>query len=190
MGFAFLLCWLAIVAAGGDLIRMLVGTSFQGASSFVPWIATGVLAYSWLQIGNASLILSNRLYLAAYVWILCAILCVSLNLYLVPKFGGLGAAITQAIGFVSVAAGIWYFAQAHLAIPVHWLRLLLGFLVSIALGLLMFPAWGQTPWGSLLLKLPAGIACAAIYAWLAMPGFWRGKIGLLQDHSGCSDAKR
>lgn len=173
VGMALLVTWAAVAAGGGDAIRFLAGPAFHGAAQVVPWIAAAVLANGWLQVANAGLILEGRLYLVLIPWVTGGLLCVVLNMVLVPRWGIRGAAITQAISFCVIATGSWAMAQRAHPMPLPWVRLGLSCGLIAVAGLLMSPPWSAAPLRSLGLKLPVLLALVVLMAWIAAPRVFR-----------------
>ena len=91
--------WLAVAAAGGDIVRWLANERFHAAADYVPYIAGGVFFYGVLRLANAGLLLAKQLNWAAFWWLAGGVVCVLLNLALVPRYGGVGAAVTQSASF-------------------------------------------------------------------------------------------
>jgi O-antigen/teichoic acid export membrane protein len=167
---ALALMWLAITAAGGDAIRLLVSAEFYSASSLVPVIALGAFFYGVLQLANAALIIKKRLHRAIWWWVAGAVLCFVLNVVLVPSFGRIGSAVTQAVSFAFVASGIVINAQRCMPVHIRGLRLT-AILVAIGCaGIMMHGPWSVSPVRSLLFKVPVGLICVAVFVSDVMPG--------------------
>jgi O-antigen/teichoic acid export membrane protein len=169
--------WLAITAGGGDAVRLLAGPRFHEAATVVPFIALGVFFYGVLHLANASLLLMKKLNYAMWWWLAGAALCLLLNLILVPMLGRFGAAVTQAISFAFIAAGIVYSAQKAYPIKVGLRRLGLLITGTFVLGAIMQPAWASTSTQSLLLKFPVGLAMAFLVFKSLAPEVMRAIVG-------------
>ncbi|MFO1356332.1 MAG: lipopolysaccharide biosynthesis protein [Gammaproteobacteria bacterium] len=156
------LIWLAVTAAGGDLVRLLANERFHEAGDYVGWIAGGVFFYGVMQFGSVGLLLSKRLGLAIVWWLLGGVVCVLLNLALIPRFGGLGAAITQAATFAVVAGGVLGTSQRIYPMRLEWNGFVRTAVVVVVLGVVMAPSWHPLPVVSLLMKLPVGIAATLL----------------------------
>ena len=100
---AMAVIWLAVAAAGGDIVRWLANERFHAAADYVPYIAGGVFFYGVLRLANTGLLLAKQLNWAALWWLAGGVVCALLNLALVPRFGGVGAAITQCVSFAFIA---------------------------------------------------------------------------------------
>lgn len=170
---AMLVVWLAVVASGGDVIRLLADVRFHGATSAVPWLAAGVLFYGVMHVGNTQLILLGKLHWAAWIWVVALVMSIGVNFWLVPTHGMLGAAITQGGTFLLTMVLTWA-ALLHLErVPVQWTRLGLAVGVAAIACLATHPQWGRYPLSSLAYKLPLELAIAALCFQLLAPGFLR-----------------
>ena len=116
--------WLAVVAAGGDALRLLAAPAFHSAAAVVPFIAGAIFFNGVLQLANAGNLLARQLHLTLAWWLAGALLCVVMNLLLIPRWGMLGAAITQTCCFALVATGIWIQAQRGFRLNLRSGRLL------------------------------------------------------------------
>jgi O-antigen/teichoic acid export membrane protein len=167
------LTWLAVTAAGGDLVRWLSDERFHAASAYVPYIAAGVFFYGVMHLSNVGLLLSKQMKWAAAWWLFGGVFCVSVNLILVPLFGGLGAAVTQAISFALMATGILATSQRIYRMELDWRRLGVTAFLVVPIGAGMSPSWHAIPVLSLLMKLPVGILATVLVAWLAAADWFR-----------------
>jgi O-antigen/teichoic acid export membrane protein len=156
------LVWLAVAAAGGDIVRLLAGPAFHSAADVIPLIAAGVFFYGVMQLASAGLVLMGKLHYAAWWWFAGAVLCVLLNWALVPGMGRVGAAAAQAIAFGFVGTGILISAQAVFPLRVRRARLALVVAGVAVLGSAMHPAWSSVPIQSLLWKAPVGVLVALL----------------------------
>jgi O-antigen/teichoic acid export membrane protein len=161
--------WLAVAAAGGDMVRWLANERFHAAADYVPYIAGGVFFYGVLKLANTGLLLAKQLNWVALWWLAGGLVSTLLNLALVPRYGGAGAAVTQSASFGLISIAILATSQAKFRIHLDWSRLATALLVILAAGVLLAPPWHKTAPYSLLMKLPIGIAVAVIVAWLMAP---------------------
>jgi hypothetical protein len=72
-----------------------------------------------------------------------------------------------------IAAGVMWSSQSRFRLPVPWGRLAAAGGLSLLSGLVLSPPWTESPFRSLLLKLPAGIAIAALVMWIVAPDWMR-----------------
>jgi O-antigen/teichoic acid export membrane protein len=166
---AMAIIWLAVAAAGGDIVRWLANERFHDAARYVPYIAGGVFFYGVLRLASTGLLLAKQFNWTVLWWSAGGLVCMLLNLALVPDYGGVGAAVAQSVSFAVIALGILASSQAKIRLHLDWGRLALTMLiVSVASAFLVPPWHGNAPY-SLLMKLPIGIAVALGVAWFAAP---------------------
>jgi O-antigen/teichoic acid export membrane protein len=163
---AMALIWLVVAAAGGDIVRWLANERFHAAAGYVPYIAGGVFFYGVLHLANTGLLLAKKLNWAALWWFAGGLVCALLNLTLVPKLGGIGAAITQSISFAFISLGILITSQTMFRVHLDWGRLAMVLTIVMAAGVLMAQPWRQSAAFSLMLKMPVGLTVAALVAWM------------------------
>jgi O-antigen/teichoic acid export membrane protein len=163
------LIWLAVAAAGGDIVRWLANERFHAAADYVPYIAGGVFFYGVLHLANTSLLLAKQLYWATLWWLAGGLVCTLLNFALVPRYGGLGAAVAQAASFGFISLGILATSQAKFPIYLDWSRLATAVLIILPAGVFLAPPWHGTAPFSLLMKLPIGIAVVLMVALFMVP---------------------
>jgi O-antigen/teichoic acid export membrane protein len=166
---AMALIWLTAAAAGGDIVRWLADERFHGSAEFVPFIAGGVFFYGASQLALYGLVLVKEFKWAAYWWFGGGLFCTLLNFALVPRYSGLGAAITQSASFAVISIGIFCTSQAKYRIQLDWSRLATAMATILAASLFLAPPWHVTAPLSLLMKLPFGIAVASMTAWVIAP---------------------
>ncbi|MFZ1741635.1 MAG: lipopolysaccharide biosynthesis protein [Pontixanthobacter sp.] len=178
---AMALIWLVVAAAGGDIVRWLANERFHAAADIVPYIAGGVFFYGVLHLANAGLLLAKKLKWAALWWFAGGLVCTLLNWVLVPKFGCLGAAITQSISFAFISLGILMTSQALFRIHLDSSRLAVALSIILASGVLMTSPWHVSAPISLLSKIPIGIVISVIVAWLTAPDWCTQGIGYMRQ---------
>jgi O-antigen/teichoic acid export membrane protein len=165
---AMAVVWLAATAAGGDVVRWFANERFHSGATYVPYIAGGVFFYGVLRLATTGLLVAKQLKWAALWWLAGGLVCVVLNLVLVPRYGGVGAAITQTASFGFIAMGILATAQAKFYVHLDSIRLGAIMLALLIVGICMAPSWHDVAPLSLLMKLPVGVivtlAVAAIIA--------------------------
>lgn len=173
------LVWLAIAASGGDMVRWLANERFHSAAQVVPFIAGGVFFYGVSQLAMYGLLLVKQLKWAALWWFAAGLVCVASNWMLVPRQGGMGAAITQTLSFAFVSFAILTTSQAKYPLQLAWARVAAVLVIVIGAAVFMVPPWHAIPPLSILIKLPMGIAVSALVAWVIAPDWWSRGIGLL-----------
>lgn len=166
---AMALIWLMAAAAGGDIVRWLANERFHTSADFVPFIAGGVFFYGTSQLALYGLVLVKQFQWAAFWWFVGGLVSTLLNFLLVPRYGGLGAAITQSGSFAFIAIGIFATSQAKYHVQLDWARLTTVVALIVVAGLFLAPAWNTNPLASLVMKFPFGVIVAAIASWLIAP---------------------
>lgn len=169
----FACVWLAITAAGGDMIRLLAAPTFHQATVVVPFIAAAVMFQGIIHLANAVFLLMKRLNRTIWFWLVGGAVSMLLNIVLVPKLGILGAAISQTTSFLSIAVGMVMGAQNIYPLQLSWRRLGCVLAGCCFMAILMFPPWASTPVSSLLLKLPIGIVTTIVVIKFVAPEILR-----------------
>ena len=166
---AMALIWLMATAAGGDIVHWLANERFHSSAEFVPFIAAGVFFYGVSQLALYGLVLVNQFKWAALWWFVGGLVCTLLNVTLVSRHGGLGAAMTQGISFALIFIGILATSQYMYPLQLSWIRLATVMVIIVAAGVFLASSWHANAPISLLLKLPIGIAIAFVAGWIVAP---------------------
>jgi O-antigen/teichoic acid export membrane protein len=165
----FACMFLAVAAAGGDVIRLLTARAFHDAAAIVPLVATAVFFYSLYHVANATYLVMNRLSDVVRWWVIGGILSVGGNLLLVPRFGRTGAALTQAVTFGFIGVTTMVGAQRLYPIDISIWRLSTVIAGVLTAGFFMSGPWSANPMTSLLLKLPVGALIALLVLRILAP---------------------
>lgn len=165
--------WLAVTAAGGDLLVLLADRRFHGGAPLVPWLAGGVFFHGLAALANTGLFLRKNLAPTAAWWVAGAAANLALNAILVGRLGPMGASLAACGSYALIAAGMIGSSQSRLYLPIPWGRLGGAAALSLAAGALMSVPWSPSPLWSLLLKFPAGVAVAAMMGGIAAPDWMR-----------------
>lgn len=161
--------WLAITATGGDILRLLTPEPYHIAAIAIPFVAGAVFLNGVFQTANAAALLTHRLYLTGVWTVIAAVVCVALNLILIPHLGLLGAAIAQTLSAGVAALAVWGHNREVLIFPKGMTRLVIVFSLLVICGFAMYPAWSTSPLYSLLAKAPVGLTVAAAVSWRIAP---------------------
>jgi len=164
--------WLAVAAAGGDVLRLLAAPAFHSGAQYIPWLAGGVFFYGLASLANTALFLIARMRFAAYMWAVGAVLSVGLNIVLIPYLGALGAAIVQCTSYGLIALAVFAVSQHLLPLPIPLFRLGIVLVLTVGAGVVMAPAWGAYPVSSLALKFPLGLLVAGIAFRILAPDWY------------------
>jgi O-antigen/teichoic acid export membrane protein len=112
-----------LAAVGPEIVRWVLPPQFHGAAGIVPWIGLGVGfqgVYLLTSIG-LNITKSTRFYPVATG--AAAVTSIIANLLLVPRFGSLGAAWSNAAAYGVMAATAFVLSQRVYPIPLEWGRL-------------------------------------------------------------------
>lgn len=157
-----LIVWLAIAAAGGDVLRLLAAPEFHAARIIIPLIALAVLFHGVIHIATGLFIVADKLKQTIWWWLGGGVLCLAANALLVPEFGMVGAAVTQAVSFGFVAGALLYRSRRVIRLDLKWARLTAFAVAVLVSGYALLPAWSEHPLMSLLMKAPVGIVVLLI----------------------------
>lgn len=179
------LVWLSVAAAGGDVLRWLANERFHQATVIIPYVAGGVFFYGVCQLAMVGLVLEKKLHSAAAWWLIAGLGSVLLNGQLVPRLGGLGAAVTQTLSFALLALLTLISSQRSYRMHLPWLRL--GAIATLILmfGAFMIPSWHGVALISLASKFPLGVSATLLTMWIIAPDwisrFWRKRLGTCRN---------
>jgi O-antigen/teichoic acid export membrane protein len=156
--------WLAVAAAGGDIIRLFAAPAFHVGAAVVPLIAGSIFFHGIGHLANTVYILEKRVHRSVWWWGAGAAASLLLNAVLIPYAGMRGAAAGQLLAFAITALGLSFNARRMLSEHLSWMRILLVLFTVLAAAFAIVPAWHEAPLVSLLLKLPAVLLIALIIA--------------------------
>jgi len=126
---AILVCALSWV-----VVRIVLAPVYWSAAELIPWIAVGYTFHAAFLFFQLPIIQTNRLMLSVYVTGLAAVVNVTTNILLIPRFGIMAAALATAVGFSIQAVAALFFAQRceHLPYPLRRLLWLTAILIAAA----------------------------------------------------------
>ena len=148
-----------------DVTQVLSPTpAFLGAEPLVLPIALGFMAYGIYFIGMNVLYADGRTPAIAIGVALAATLNIALNLFAIPRWGAMGAALATLVAYAALA--VWTLVRAHRVAPVKYRWEALATVVCILLGLW---AIGQVSgvWGTAL-RLPFRMGLIGCYPLLVV----------------------
>ncbi len=96
------------------LVNVLASSKYAAASKIVPLVITSVMVYGTYHITGASFFLLKQTKRIALYTITAAAMNVVLNLYLIPKYGILGAAYATVASYGALAVSITLYSNKHL----------------------------------------------------------------------------
>lgn len=167
----YMCVWIAVSAIGGEFVRLLAAPAFHDAAELIPFIAGAVFFHGIIHLFNSGLLLTNRLDSAIKWWFIGGLISIALNIFLIPSFGRLGAAVTQVITLGVIATGIMCASQKYYTLRLNWWRLFAGFILALVAGSFLQNAWASTPLFSILYKIPVVIAALILVVQLILPAF-------------------
>jgi len=170
---SLLVVWVAVSAAGGDVLRLLSDPRFHEGARFVPWIAGGAFFYGVALLANTGLFIRKNLTPIAGWWTAGATLNLVLNVILVRGMGAMGSAVAACLGFAMIAAGVTCSSQARIRLPIPWGRLFVASGIALACGAILSFPWAVSPVRSLLVKFPLGVVCAIALTAVVAPDWVR-----------------
>ncbi len=156
--------WLATAIAlfAPELVRLLVGhPEYYPAARVVPFIVLGHLAYGAVNIVDSGIIFSRRVFYHVFIFLGALGLNTTLNIWLVPRIGYLGAAYATVASYVAVAAAAAWVSDR--LFPLSWETGRLVKVIVLGVGVLAASASLGTGWLSAAAK--AGLLVVLALGW-------------------------
>jgi O-antigen/teichoic acid export membrane protein len=120
----------AMTTFAEELISVLAGSSFAGASAGVMPLAIGMVAYATTQVTAGGISLTGRTtYLAIFSWI-AAITNLGLNFALIPAYGMIGAAVATAAAYVLLTLSYGVTSQRLWRLQFRWRSILFAVAIT------------------------------------------------------------
>ena len=152
---------------GSDLVATLTNEKFSEAARYVPLIALGLLFYGVNQFQGFGFTMLKKNHILPMIWSVGTALSVVANFFLVPAFGGYGAAISQCVSYAVVAYATWFVSRSYMPFQPRWARLAVCFLAyMIAVSLSVVFTSTVNPLYVFLVKL---VSCFVL---LSFTFFW------------------
>jgi O-antigen/teichoic acid export membrane protein len=128
---------LALMTAGlsaiaADLLHVMTGGRFVAASGVVTWIAVGVFFYGIYLLTSIGLNITSRTRYYPVSTAVGAVVNISLNLLLIPRFGMVGAAWASAAGYALQAGVAFHFSQRFYPIQYEGARIARALAAALA----------------------------------------------------------
>ena len=82
-----------------SVIRMISAEAFHNAYGLVPFLCAASICYSMTSIADAGILISKKTYFKPIVNGVCCVIIIALNMFLIPRYGAYGAAISMGITF-------------------------------------------------------------------------------------------
>lgn len=132
-GTALLVLLTAGLAAGAaDLIALMTPSPFHHAAVVVPWIALGVCLQGLYLLTSIGLNITKHTEWYPAATGIAALFSVAGNVALVPRFGIVGAAVSNSVAYAVLAFSAWRFSQRFYPIEYETRRLALVALAGLA----------------------------------------------------------
>lgn len=106
------------VAIRNDLIILLASNKYSSAAQLIPWVLGGLLLYAAQPVISAGLFLKKKTVSIAVISLICVMVDIVSNYFLLPRFGVIAAAWSTA-GSYTLAVFITYFVSSR-ALTVKW----------------------------------------------------------------------
>ncbi len=145
---AYLLTALALALFQDEVIRLLGGPSYAGASAVVAPVLLAYFFQSAASLMDAGLYVRHRTGLKLGISLATTTVMLLLYALLIPTYGSMGAALATLIGFGFLAACTWTVVRNVFSIRYEWSRLAALLALTIGLWLVsrLFPiAWWVWP---------------------------------------------
>lgn len=161
---------LAVLLLQADAVLLLLGPAFVPAADALRVLALGQFVHAWFSIVGFALVMSGRQGLETRNAALAAALNIGLNLWLIPRWGPLGAALASASTLLALNLLRLHQLRRHhglLAVRSQELRLLAGGLALAAAGtgLVRSLLPGNSGPAAAILQLLTTAACAVAGLW-------------------------
>jgi len=96
-----------ITVLAKNITYILLGSGFQASYIILPWVSMGVFCFGLTQYFYKPFELKKQTKKLLYIVILAAVFNIILNLFLIPKFGIIGAAYATLISYFIYLFSVW-----------------------------------------------------------------------------------
>jgi len=131
--FALALVGLAISVLIRDVLKVIAAPEYWDAYRVVPFIILGYIFYNLYYFVDIGFYVRNKTYYYLIINAVAAVINVGLNLWLIPKWGAMGAAVTTAVSFAVCPLLAHFFSRKYYKINYDLIALTKLALVTIAL---------------------------------------------------------
>jgi len=131
---------LGIACLVGDVIKLISDSSYHGAASIAPLLVVAYLIAGSYHILSYGILYSKKTKFVAFANTFAAVINIALNLFLIPRYGVLGASIATFLSFITLVGGTHLFSQKQFHISYEYDRiakLFISFLVILCASLLI-----------------------------------------------------
>jgi O-antigen/teichoic acid export membrane protein len=159
-----------------EVSELLLGAQFTKGAIIIPILIFGFFAWNIGLYGQLTYQIAKRTKEMFYFVAVAAISNFALNLYFIPKWGFIGAAISTTIGFIVYSGLLYFFSKRFIKWKIPWKTLLFVTFLAIILALpfVMIKIKllsGESP----LISMLAGLPFFLIYFGLVL-FFWRNSL--------------
>lgn len=155
---------LFIAILGPAILRIFTSESFHGGTVYMPWFAMGMFFYGVAATGMLPFFLAGKMNSTVLIWFSAASFAILANAWLIPHFGALGAAISQATSFALAALLTLLLGPRVLRLPLRLDRLFFALLAGL-IGIFLCGEWSFAhPLHEIGSKLPVYIIISIVLA--------------------------
>lgn len=174
-GFAVLVLLEAgLAAVAMDVVRLMTKPGFEDAAHVIPWIGLGLVFHGVYLLTSIGLNITKQTRFYPVATTAAAVASVAGNLALVPHYGAMGAAWTNAASYFVLASVAFVLSQRVYPIPLEWGRL--ARLALAATGAWLLAAQLPATLSPLAGLLARGLVVCATYPVLLLAvGFYDGR---------------
>ncbi|MCB1694313.1 MAG: oligosaccharide flippase family protein [Pseudomonadales bacterium] len=148
-------------------IMLIADSDYRASVSFVPWLVTGALCYGiYYPFANVVTVVVGRTRVLATASITGAVLQLTLNIWLIPRYGALAAATNVIVGYGVLAVGVIAYSMIKTGIRVSP-RTVMQFALATAAVVAIYEATIDVPLAALVaLRLTAIVVLSwPLYIW-------------------------
>ena len=145
--------WLLVSLLGKEVIMLLVAPSFHSAYLVVPWVAGAFVMRGLNVAGNVGINLQRKVKYRPVIIAATAVVNVTLNFMLIPRYGMMGAAWSSLASYTFQAVFRILVSQRLYPVPYEYARLgQLTLVIGVLYGLGVWMTW-ETLFGALVGKI-------------------------------------
>lgn len=156
-----------LIALSHDMVHLLLGKSFQNAGAVLPWVAAGIFFFGLTQSMGMPFQLKEKPMIPVYLLFFSALLNLSLNCFVIPRYGIVGAAFATFAAYFIYAAALYLLVRKIFPSYIPWDTVGRSTLAAFGMyiGLVWFGGRFAFSWTLIPLKILFG---AAVYIGLMM----------------------
>lgn len=109
-----------VASAGESILTFLAGEDYAVGAPVMPWVAAGIGLFGVFELVAAGLYLSKNTGKMFYIVLGTAIANIALNLFAIPRFGLLGAAVTTLLCYFAAIVASYQWGKRYLHIRIPW----------------------------------------------------------------------